>query len=404
MHVVLLNQYYAPAEAATAQLLTDLGRYLVGAGHRVSVVCSRRSYPDPSSLYPPHEIIDGVTVRRTWTTGFGRTSRLGRMSDYLAFMAGASRVLALQRDADVVVSLTTPPLVATLGLAAARLRGAASICWVMDIYPDLAFELGMLSSRSVAGRWLAALSRQTLCRNDTVVALGESMAEKLRTHGANEVTVVHNWADGDAIRPRPAAGHPLRRAWGWDDRFVVLYSGNLGLVHEFDTLLGAAEALRDEKRVRFAFVGDGPRRAWVEREAARRGLANVEFRPHVSREALGLSLTAGDLHLVTLRERAHGLVVPSKIYGILAAGRPTLYVGPREGEVADILRQGECGVRVAAGDSRAAADSVRAYLGDEDRRNEEGARARRLFERRFTRARALEALGRAIEALAGEGA
>jgi glycosyltransferase involved in cell wall biosynthesis len=400
MHVVLLNQYYAPAEAATAQFLTDLGQYLARAGHRVSVVCSRRSYPDPSLVYPASETIDGVTVFRTWTTGFGRSSRLGRMTDYLGFMVGASRVLALQRDADVVMSLTTPPLVATLGLAAARLRGARSLCWVMDIYPELAFELGMLSRRSPAGRLLAGMADFTLRRADGVIALGETMARKLRAAGAPHVAVVHNWADGDAIRPYPAAGHALREDWRWKDRFVILYSGNLGMVHEFDTVLGAAEMLRDEERVLFAFVGDGPRRAHVEREVARRGLGNVEFRPHVTRDALGQSLTAGDIHLVTLRAGVAGLVVPSKIYGILAAGRPTLYVGPDEGEVADILREGECGVRVGLGDSVALADAVRRYLHDRERREDEGRRARTLFESRFTKAQALDAHRRTLEAVA----
>lgn len=400
MHVVLLNQYYAPAEAATAQFLTDLGHHLACVGHRVSVVCSRRSYPDPSLVYPPSETIDGVAVWRTWTTGFGRSSRLGRMTDYLGFMVGASRVLALQRDADVVVSLTTPPLVATLGLAAARLRGARAVFWVMDIYPELAFELGMLSRRSPAGRILAAMADFTLRRADGVIALGETMARRLRAAGASNVTVVHNWADGDAIRPCPAAGHALRDEWRWRDRFVVLYSGNLGLVHEFDTVLGAAELLRDEGRVLFAFVGDGPRRAYVEREVGRRGLGNVEFRPHVGRDALGQSLTAGDAHLVTLREGVAGLVVPSKIYGILAAGRPTLYVGPDHGEVDDILREGACGVRIGVGDSVALADAVRQYSRDSERRDDEGRRARQLFESRFTKGRALEAHRRTLEAVA----
>jgi glycosyltransferase involved in cell wall biosynthesis len=397
MRIVLLNQYYAPAEAATAQFVADLGQRLASEGHRVSVVCSRRSYPDPSCVYPETETINGVFVRRTWTTGFGRNGRLGRMTDYLSFMIGASRVLALHREADVLVSLTSPPLVATLGLAAARLQGVPLLCWVMDIYPELAFELGVLSRRSPTGRLLSGLADFTLRRAQGVIALGETMADRLRAAGVPRVTVVHNWADGDAIRPRPAAGHALRHAWGWKDRFVVLYSGNLGLVHEFDTVLGAAERLRDENRVLFAFVGDGPRRAYVKREVARRGLGNVEFRPHVARDDLGQSLTAGDVHLVTLREGLAGLVVPSKIYGILAAGRPTLYVGPCEGEVDAIMREGGCGVRVAVGDSAELTAGIRRYLLDEERCNEDGRRARDLFDRRFTKERALDAHRRILE-------
>ena len=176
MRVVLVNQYYAPAEAATAQLLSDLGEHLVREGHSVTVICSRRSYPDPSLSYPAAETLGGVRIVRTWTTGFGRGTAVGRMVDYVGFMVGAAARLLLERNVDVVVSLTTPPLVATVGWIASRLRGARSICWVMDIYPELAFALGMLRRRSVAGRLLGVVGRATLLRSDAVVALGETMA------------------------------------------------------------------------------------------------------------------------------------------------------------------------------------------------------------------------------------
>ena len=399
MRIVLLNQYYAPAEAPTAQLLADLAEHLVQHGHRVRVVCSRRSYPDPSQVFSKRETIGGVEVRRTWTTGFGRGRRLGRVIDYLGFMIGAGFALAFERRADVVVSLTTPPLLAGLGLVAARLRGARAVCWVMDVYPDLAFVLRALGRHSPVGRVLAAVARATLRRSDCAIALGETMAARLRAAGARRVEVVHNWADGEAIRPGLAAASPLRRAWGWDERFVVQYSGNLGLVHDFDTALEAARLLQDEPRVLFAFVGEGPRRTQLETEAARRGLRNVEFRPHVAREELGACLTAGDVHLLTLLDGVEGLVVPSKIYGILAAGRPTLYVGPAAGEAAEILRQGDCGVRIAVGDAAGLAEAVRVYLADGSRRAEHGRRARALFEERFTKARALEAHRRVLESL-----
>jgi glycosyltransferase involved in cell wall biosynthesis len=237
-----------------------------------------------------------------------------------------------------------------------------------------------------------------LCRSDVVVALGESMAEELTRAGARAVEVIHNWADGEAIRPRPVERHPLRASWGWDGRFVVLYSGNLGLAHEFETLLGAAERLRQEPGVLFAFIGDGPRRPEVEERARRRGLGNVEFRPYVRREELGLSLTAGDVHLITLRSGMEGLLVPSKVYGILAAGRPSLYVGPGRGEIAAILDQGGCGRRVAEGDVAGLVHEIRAYAAEPARREIEGQRARRLFDERFTRERALARFASILQA------
>jgi len=396
VRIVLLNQYFAPDEAATAQLLADLGEGLAAAGHEVVAICCRRAYEDPARRYPRRERVRGVAVRRVRSTGFGRATAAGRVADYFTFLAAAGLALLFGRRPDVVVSLSTPPLVAYVGLALARLRGARSVYWVMDVYPDLAFRLGALRTGSPAGRLFARISRSTLRGSDAVVALGETMAARLAAGGLRNVTTIHNWADGEAIRPRPAQDHPLREAWGWTGRFVVLYSGNMGLAHEFETVLGAAEMLRERPSVRFAFVGGGPRREEVEREVRRRGLANVEFRPYVARDLLGQSLTAGDLHLVTLREGTPGLLVPSKIYGILAAGRPTLYVGPDAGEVADIIGSGRCGTRVASGDARGLAQAIERYERDAAMRGAEGERARELFERRFARPRALVAFERLI--------
>jgi glycosyltransferase involved in cell wall biosynthesis len=402
LRIALVNQYYAPAEAATARLLADLGEHLAAAGHDVLAICSRRSYLDPSRRYPARQHIRGVRVVRIRSTGFGRSSGAGRLVDYASFLAGAALRLVLGRRVDVVVCLTTPPMVSLLGVLLGRLRGTRSCFWVMDVYPEVAFALGVLSPTSAAGRGFAALARWVLRRSDRVVALGETMAAKLASLGARDVAVVHNWVDGEAIRPLPAAGHALRGAWGWQDRFVVLYSGNMGLAHDFETALSAAETLRDDPRILFAFVGGGPRRADAEREARRRGLANVVFKPPVAHEDLGQCLTAGDVHLVTSREGVEGLLVPSKIYGILAAGRPAIYVGPEDVELTRIVREGACGARLAVGDAAGLAASVREYAADPRRRAEEGARARRLFEDRFGRPRALAALRQVLESL-GDG-
>jgi len=269
----------------------------------------------------------------------------------------------------------------------------------MDVYPQLACELGVLNPDSSVSRLLERLGRYTLNRSDGVIALGETMADKLHLLGASRVTTIHHWADGQAIRPCPMQGNELRAARGWNDRFVVLYSGNLGLVHEFDTLLGAADLLRDEPRFLFAFVGAGPRLAEVRQAAERRGLPNVEFHPHVRYSDLGRSLGAGDVHLVTLREGLAGLLVPSKIYGTLAAGRPTLYVGPPQGEIPRILREGRCGTLLGIGDSAGLAAAIRRYDAEETRRRDEGRRARQLFLRRFTKERGLRAHRRLVESL-----
>jgi glycosyltransferase involved in cell wall biosynthesis len=318
------------------------------------------------------------------------------MLDYLTFLGGASARLLFLGKLDVVIALTTPPLLALPALIAARARGARMLYWVMDVYPDLAFELGVLRSTSLTGKALQWFSRFVLRGADEVIALGESMARKLRTSGARRVSVVHNWSDGDAIRPCPTEQHRLRKAWGWDGRFVALYSGNMGLAHEFDTILGAAQVLLDDPRIVVAFVGDGPKKRELESAVAQRGLRNVHFRPFVEQDELAWGLTSGDVHLVSLNQRMVGLLVPSKIYGILAAGRPPIYIGPRHGEIYEIIETGKCGVCVSLGDSQGLAREIRAYASDSRRRLDEGRRARELFDRRFTKERSLDALVRLI--------
>jgi glycosyltransferase involved in cell wall biosynthesis len=376
-----------------------VGVGLVEAGYEVTAVCSRRSYTDPSRTYPGREVRDGVHIRRTWSTGFGRSSELGRLIDYATFLIGAAVALVFSRRPDVLISLSTPPMVAGLGWALARLRGARSIYWVMDVYPDLAYELGVLPAGSLSGRLLDRVSRFLVRRSDRVVVLGETMAARLRGAREESPIVVHNWADGESIRPRPVVESSLRREWNWGDRFVVLYSGNMGLAHEFETILDAAAKLSDRSEILFAFIGGGPRRAEVEAAVAERGLTHVEFRPYVPREKLADSLIAGDLHLVTLRDGLAGLLVPSKIYGILAAGRTTLYVGPDEGEIAEIVRSGPSGTRVAVGDASALAAAILGYLEDPQNRETHGRNARSQFDRCFTRPRAIAAFKSILEGL-----
>lgn len=402
MRIVLLNQYYTPDEAATAQMAGDLGAELVRAGHSVRAICCDRSYGQPKRRYGRRETIDGVAVDRVRSTAFGRSSAIGRLTDYTTFLSGAARRLLVGPRPDVVVALTTPPMIAYLALLVRRVRPFKLAFWSMDVYPDIAYELGALKRGSFAGRLFGRMSGAVLRSSDVVIALGETMAARLRQLGASRVEVVHNWADEDAIVPRTAIDRPPRAEWGWQERFVILYSGNLGLAHEFDTVLAAARRLASTMpNVLFAFVGVGPRLKEV-REAAR-DLPNVELRDYVDRSRLGDTLTAADLHLVTLRPNMPGLLVPSKIYGILAAGRPTIYVGPETGEIADILREGNCGTTVPNGDVDRLLAVIRDYACDPFRRDREGEGARAIFERRFTRRKRLDAFRGILEGLVGGG-
>jgi len=282
----------------------------------------------------------------------------------------------------VVVCLSTPPLVAVLGLLA-RVRGARFVYKVEDLYPDVAVALGTFGRHSPAARFFGRLSRAVLARADAVVALDEAMGRALQARGARRVAVIPNWADGEALRPDPEAGAGLRAVYGLGDRFVVLYSGNLGLAHRFDAVIAAARAIAALRPdVLFLFVGGGPRLAEVKRMAA--GLANVRFLPYQPREALGALYNAADVHLVTLRDEVAGLLVPSKYAAALAAARPVLLVGGTETAIAREIEDQGLGW-VCPHDGEAVVAALKEALQMRGLVEEQGARARAVFEGRYER-------------------
>jgi len=338
MRILLVNQFFWPDSSATSQLLTDLARGLVERGHEVYAISADGGYNVPSTGSPP-----AVRICRVKTSRFSR-GRVGRMVSYLSFYFLATfRAVFLPRP-DLVVTLTTPPLLSLLGTALKAVRGCRHFIWEMDVYPDVAIDLNYFKAGSPTDRvtgWLADLSRR---RADGIVALGECMKRRLVDRGvdATRIFVADNWADGTAIQPIPRPGK--------DAQLVLLYSGNLGLAHDLDTLTGAMLELRDDDRFRFVFVGSGGRQQELMSLIAAHSLRFVEVRPYVERASLGESLSAGDIGLVTQRDVCCGSVVPSKVYGLLAAGRPILFVGPRQATPAQIVHRFDCGWHLDCGD------------------------------------------------------
>jgi len=381
--ILLINQYFWPDVAATAQLLAELAEDLGAGGATVTALAGRGSYvPGMIGKLPRREEWRGVEIRRVRCTSFGRGTTLGRLSDYLTFLASAKLAVLFGPRSDAVICLSTPPLVGVLGLLA-RLRGARFVYKVEDLYPDVAMLLGTLNAGSLVARWAAALSRLLLRNADAVVALDEGMAEMLRQRGARNVEVIPNWADGRAIRPDAEARAAFRRDNGLEGRFVVLYSGNHGLAHRFDAVTSAAKALAErEARALFLFVGDGPRLPEVKAQV--RGLANVRFMPYQRREVLRGLFNAADVHLVTLRDEVAGMVVPSKYPAALAAGKPVLLVGGRGTTMrVEIEREGlgwccdHDGVAVCA--------AVMAAWRDPKRLEKMGSKARLVLEQKYER-------------------
>jgi len=385
MRIVALNQFYAPDHAATSQLLTDLCEHLASQGDHVTVITSRGGYQGKS--LEPREKRAGVDVVRTAATRFGKATMPGRLADYLSFWASSVLGAALAARPDVLLVLTTPPMIAAGGALVARARNIPLVTWVQDVYPEAAVHLGFLAPQNPATYALEAMGRATHHIAKRIVALSEGMAERLVAQGAprEKIRVQQNWSDGALVRPAPRENHPFRKKHGLEGKLVAMYSGNLGIGHDVASFVEAARRLEEKHPdLRLVFIGDGARRA--EAENAAKGLKNVLFLPYQPHETLGESLSAADVHLVSLREDLEGLLVPSKLYGALAAGRPVIYLGPERCEVSRVLGEHDLGRALQPGDVGGLCEALDDLAQNRGLWDERGARARRIFDERYDRA------------------
>ena len=403
MKVIIANRYFFPDESASSRLVSSLALALARRGLTVEVLTGRRLHDDASRVLQAFETVGSVRVHRQWTTGYGRGRLAGRVVDDVAFhLATMARLLSLARPGDVCIVCTDPPLLAASTLMASTLRGAALVNWILDLYPEIAMDLGVVGRGSLLAHAALFLRNVTLRRARMNVALTRRMASHLASLGIPGATlsVVPPWSDGEAIRPLPSTASSARREWGLTGRFVVGYSGNLGRAHEFETILNAAERLSHRVDIVFLFVGGGHRRAWVKAEVQRRRLANVVMKPLQPRERLSDTMAAADAHLVSLLPAMEPYIVPSKFHGILAAGRPTLFIGAPDGEVATAVRAAGCGTALAIGDADGLARWIVTLADNPMRVQEMGARARRLFDDTYTEARGVAAWTELILSLA----
>ena len=374
--------------------MTDLAEGLVGEGVEVTALAGRGRYNGGVRLSAREEH-QGVKIERAWATSFGKDSLFGRLCDYLSFYFGAAWKLAVLPRHDLVLALTTPPLISLVALVIGRLRGMRVVALVQDIYPDVAVSLGALKEKSLLTRLLRRSNRLALRGADRVVVLGECMRGRIESAVGEEfyarIDIIHNWADGDEIKPLDGERNLFVEEQNLKDKFVVLFSGNLGHVNEFATVLEAARLLRDQKDILFLFVGDGARAIEIREFSATHQLQNVRMLPYQSRQVLRHSLAAGDVHLVTLAEGLAGLSVPSKTYGIMASGRPILFVGDTGSTAARLVEKYLCGEVLASGESERLAKTIIRWAGDREEVANLGRAARRAFEERFDRPHAVEA-------------
>jgi colanic acid biosynthesis glycosyl transferase WcaI len=392
--LIFVNRFFFPDHSATSQILSDLAFHLASAGRDVHVVTSTQIYDDPKAALPASEIIDGVHVHRVPSTNFGRSGLLGRSVDYLSFYRSMWQCLTvLAEPGDIIVAKTDPPLTSIIAMAATRRKGARLVNWLQDIYPETAVELGVPLMRGPLVSILTAPRDRSLRQAEATVVVGDLMARKVELLGAppSRVHVITNWCNDQEIRPIAQSENPLRQAWGLAGQFVLGYSGNLGRAHEFETVLSAAKRLRNEPHIAFLMIGGGKRFDELSRAVKDQGLtSSFRFMPYQEQKMVPYSLAVADVHWLSLNPKLEGLLVPSKFYGIAAAGKPMITIADKNGEIARLVQQHGCGIVIAPGDSDGLVDALRLLSNAPETVSEMGKRARTMLDAHFTRQKALE--------------
>jgi colanic acid biosynthesis glycosyl transferase WcaI len=388
MRVYLVNRYFWPDESSTSLLLTDLAEDLRAAGHEVEVFTSRQLYNRPRARLPKYQIWQGIQIHRLWTSFFGRRHFIGRLLDILTFHLALRHGNHIHVPPDAWFVMTDPPLIANTVLKLRHQLNGRVIHHVDDVYPDLAMALGTLPPRGVISSRLDRWVQEGLKHCDQVLALGECMARVLKAKGVNDdrLAITPPWADGSKLYPQDHDQNSFRQEIGISvDDFVVMYSGNMGLGHRFETVLEVARSLAHEARIHFVFIGDGAKRHQIEAFRQAHKLKNILMLPYQPRERLRETLAAGDVHLISLDAKVQGFIVPSKLAGILAVGRPTVFLGETHNSVAAAILKGNCGYVIGEGQVEQLEKIIHNLKEHPEQRVRLGAAARKLFEREYNR-------------------
>jgi colanic acid biosynthesis glycosyl transferase WcaI len=360
LKILLLNQCFYPDVVSTAQHLTDLATELSSRGHKVTVLASDRGYDDSTRRFARREEWNGITIIRIPTLSLGKSSRWRRAFNFGSFLLiCALRLLTLPRF-DVVVALTSPPLISFLAALFVKLKGGSFCFWVMDLNPDEAIAAGWLDERSPATRLFQRMLNYSLRHAERTIVLDRFMKDRVVDKGADpaRIAIVPPWSHDDKVKYSETGRKAFRQAHGLADKFVVMYSGNHSPCHPLDTLLEAVLALRARSDIVFCFVGGGSEQKKVREFASQHSLNNVKCLPYQSLNELSSSLSAADLHVVVMGEKFAGIVHPCKVYNIMSVGAPTLYIGPQPSHVTDIASQYGKFVLTRHGDVEAVTDGI----------------------------------------------
>jgi glycosyltransferase involved in cell wall biosynthesis len=360
---LIISQVYVPDPASVGQHIADAAVEMARRGYRVVVYASARGYDNPKQKYPAREVLNGVEVRRLPLSSFGKSSIAVRLLAQWIFLVQAMVRGVFTRGLCGVMVSTSPPFCGVAGVVISVLRGVPLKYWLMDLNPDQMIALGKITERSLMARVFNLFNRWTYRRASDIVVLDRFMGERVqrKLDVAAKTHTMPPWPHEDKLENIPHEENPFRREHALEGKFVVMYSGNHSPANPIRTLLDAAERLQDEPRLVVMCIGGGGGKKEVEEKVAA-GVKNIRSLPYQPFDRIRFSLSAADVHVVSVGDDVVGIVHPCKVYGAMAVSRPVLLLGPRPCHVSDLIEQHRIGWHIAHGDVDGAVRTLREAL------------------------------------------
>ncbi len=391
-NIRFISQYYYPDVATTGQLLSELAIALTKQGREIYVLTALPTYQKKNALR--EEVHEKVIIKRIFSTRFNKNQIFGKLINSTTFFLSALFNLLIDRKNLPLLIVSNPPFLPLVGFLLKKLRSTQYIFLIHDVYPDIAVRLGYIRSNRIIEKVFNYFNTIMLNNADYIIVLSDSMKkvilqkEKNNDTYSKKIFVIHNWADGEFIKPIPKEKNIFLNAHHLEGKFVLQYSGNMGLFHELEMIVEVARIMGD--KLCLVLIGDGGKRKNLEEIVKKYSLKNVIFFPYQPIEMLPMSLTAATVSLVTLEENIEGLAMPSKLYTIMAAGNPVIAICDEQSDVSTIIQDAQCGFAIKHHDIQYMEQCLNYLISNPELRETMGKNARKYFENHFSINHAIE--------------
>ncbi|MPQ43507.1 glycosyltransferase family 4 protein [Clostridium tarantellae] len=340
MKLVIVSEFFYPYKTSTQKILTELAEDLVKYGLEVDILTTKNSYREKQQQLPKYENYKGMNIKRIFSTSRNRDSKFGRLINYIIFTLGVFLNLLFKKNYDKVLFVSNPPLVSYVGYLIKKLRGKRYVYLVHDVYPDVAEKLGIIKKGSIISNLMNYMNRKIYLNSERIIALGKDMKNIIVSKGISEgkISIITNWADSK-INFEKIACKEVYKKYNIENSFNIVYTGNISKVHDIDTIIKVAQRLKNNKDIKFLFIGNGNRKEYIKELKLKENLKNIELRDYVFGEEYNNLLNCASIFISTLQKGIEGLGVPSKTYTYMAVGKPIIAIMSKESEVGNMVNK-----------------------------------------------------------------